>query len=240
MVAGFINPALCKITEDLVFTEPYVDHPNNHWNPRIDGELSRIRDSEAVYGQVLLLKRKFMCDAQALIHGDLHTGSILLNEHETKVIDPEFACMGPMSFDIGNVVAHLVLSYASQECHAGGKEECHGYRQWLLAAICQMWKVMEAELRRLWETEGRGSRESRVFRDSYLHELLLDTAGFAGCEIVRRIAGMAHVLELDSIADLSARASAESLSLRIAQAWLLERSSFTSIDDLISIVEQSG
>lgn len=238
MVARFINPALCKITEDLVFTEPYLDHPNNHWNPCIGGELAKIRESEAVCSQVLLLKRKFMCDAQALIHGDLHTGSILVNEDETKVIDPEFACVGPMSFDIGNVVAHLVLSYPSQEWHAGGTKECSDYRRWLLTAICQMWKVLEAELCRLWDTESSGTRGSRIFHDMYLRELLMDAAGFAGCELVRRIAGLAHVPELDDIADLNARAAAESLSLKTAHTWLLERNSFASIDDVISAVEQ--
>jgi 5-methylthioribose kinase len=238
LVAKFINPALCRITEDLVFTEPYVDHPNNHWNPQLDSEVAEIRNSEELCSEVLVLKRKFMCDAQALIHGDLHTGSILVNEDETKFIDPEFAYVGPMSFDVGNVVAHLVLSFASQEWHAGEKRECDDYRQWLLTAIREMWKVMEAELSRLWETEGRDERGSAAFRDKYMRELLIDAAGFAGCEIVRRIVGLAHVLELDSIADLSARASAESRSLRVAETWLVERNSFTSIDDVISAVEQ--
>ena len=34
------------------------------------------------------MKRKFMTEAQALIHGDLHTGSIMASEEETFVIDP--------------------------------------------------------------------------------------------------------------------------------------------------------
>ena len=32
-----------------------------------------------------------MNNAQALLHGDLHTGSIFANEQGVKVIDPEFA-----------------------------------------------------------------------------------------------------------------------------------------------------
>jgi 5-methylthioribose kinase len=43
-----------------------------------------------------------MNNAQALIHGDLHTGSILIKEDSMKVIDPEFAFYGPMGYDIGN------------------------------------------------------------------------------------------------------------------------------------------
>ncbi len=52
-------------------------------------------------------------DAQALIHGDLHTGSIMVNEQDTKVIDPEFAFYGPMGFDVGTLLANLLLNLCS-------------------------------------------------------------------------------------------------------------------------------
>lgn len=48
-----------------------------------------------------------MNNAQALIHGDLHSGSIFINEKGIKVIDPEFAFYGPMGYDIGNVIGNL-------------------------------------------------------------------------------------------------------------------------------------
>ena len=46
-----------------------------------------------------------MGSPEALIHGDLHTGSIMVTESETRVIDPEFAFYGPMGFDVGAVSA---------------------------------------------------------------------------------------------------------------------------------------
>ena len=50
-----------------------------------------------------------MTAAEALIHGDLHTGSIMVNQDETKVIDPEFAFYGPMGFDVGLLLANFFL-----------------------------------------------------------------------------------------------------------------------------------
>jgi 5-methylthioribose kinase len=29
-VVNYTNPVMCKMTEDLLFTEPYKQHPNNH------------------------------------------------------------------------------------------------------------------------------------------------------------------------------------------------------------------
>jgi len=43
MVPRFINPVLCKVQEDLVFTQPYMDHPNNRWTEPLDPTDSRGR-----------------------------------------------------------------------------------------------------------------------------------------------------------------------------------------------------
>ena len=59
------------------------------------------------------LKNNFMNNAQALIHGDLHSGSIFLNRESTKVLDPEFAFYGPMGYDIGNVIGNLYFAWAN-------------------------------------------------------------------------------------------------------------------------------
>lgn len=166
LVARFINPALCKLTEDLIFTQPFIDHPNNRWNRLLDAQVTEIRNNEELRGEVFSLKTDFMCNAQALIHGDLHTGSIMVNQNETKVIDPEFAFFGPMGFDIGNLLANLVLSYASQEFHAKVPRACIEFREWLLESIRQVWVVMEREFRCLWSTEGNDQWPSVILRNN--------------------------------------------------------------------------
>ena len=49
------------------------------------------------------MKYAFMNHSEALLHGDLHIGSIMANNEETYVIDPEFAFFGPIGFDVGAV-----------------------------------------------------------------------------------------------------------------------------------------
>ena len=56
------------------------------------------------------MKLKFLTDAQALIHGDLHTGSIMVTDSDTRAIDPEFAFFGPMGFDIGALIGNLLIA----------------------------------------------------------------------------------------------------------------------------------
>src|SRR5690625_7010489 len=72
-------------------------------------------------------KWAFMTRAEALIHGDLHTGSVMVKgESEAgsgaavsvKAFDPEFAFYGPVAFDLGDRKStrlnssHVAISYA--------------------------------------------------------------------------------------------------------------------------------
>ncbi|MEM6707206.1 MAG: phosphotransferase [Pseudomonadota bacterium] len=53
-------------------------------------------------------------DPQALLHGDFYPGSWLLDrENDARVIDPEFAFVGPREFDLGVLSAHLTLAGVS-------------------------------------------------------------------------------------------------------------------------------
>lgn len=61
---------------------------------------------------------RFCERAQALIHGDLHTGSVMVTHDSTQIIDPEFAFYGPMGFDIGAFLGNLILAYFAQDGHA--------------------------------------------------------------------------------------------------------------------------
>ena len=96
-VKFFTNPELCKITEDLVLTEPYYDYKGrNILFPGNERFVQRfLYEDEALHAEVALLRLNFMNNAQALLHGDLHSGSIFINEKGLKVLDPEFAFYGP-------------------------------------------------------------------------------------------------------------------------------------------------
>jgi 5-methylthioribose kinase len=236
MVPQFINPVLCKVQEDSVFTEPYLDHPNNRWTKLLDPQVAQIHADDELRSEVFMLKEAYLTHAQALIHNDLHTGSIMLNEIETKVIDPEFGFFGPIGHDVGSYLSNLVLGYAAQEYHAQDPDERAEYRRWLLELIRDTWNIFETEFLTLWENEGNGDWPSPLFRRKYMRQLLQDTAGFGAAEMMRRLIGLAHVHDFWTISDDSIRATAESLALNVARSWLIQRHTLTSIDELVEMV----
>ncbi len=152
------NTALCKITEDLVFTDPYREAPLNRWTrPYLDDIKAEFERDSALKVAAQARKFQFMTSAQALIHGDLHTGSIMLTTGDTRVIDPEFAFIGPMGFDVGAVIGNLLLAFFSQEGHEEAPHARDAYREWILAQIPAVWDGFSRRFLDLWRS-GAGWR----------------------------------------------------------------------------------
>jgi 5-methylthioribose kinase len=71
-----------------------------------------------------------------------------------------------------------------------------------------------------------------------MKKILRDTIGFAGCKMVRRIVGLAHVADIDTIADPQVRAHAETIALNIGKALIKLNRKAESIEEVIAIAEQ--
>ncbi|NOU75776.1 S-methyl-5-thioribose kinase [Paenibacillus sp. LMG 31458] len=238
-VVQFSNPEMCKISENLIFTDPYFNSETNQFNPLLADKVVEIWENNQLKLEVAKLKEGSLTHAQALIHGDLHTGSIMVTKEDTKVIDPEFAFYGPIGFDIGAVIGNLLLSFASHEGHTPDSQERIEYQAYLLTMIEQIWTYFEKEFRDLWEKESK-ERMAVIpgYVDHYLLQMFEDTAGYAGCKMIRRIIGLSHVWDMESISDPSLRAKAEKLALSIGQKLVLERRQVHRINDITSRVRQ--
>jgi 5-methylthioribose kinase len=239
MVAKFLNPILCKVQEDLVFTQPYIEHPNNRWSKPLESIVKRIYADDELRSEIMFFKELYMTKTEALIHNDLHTGSIMVDENTTKVIDPEFAFYGPMAHDIGTYFANLVIAYAAQEAHRIDDKERNLYRQWILLSFERTWQVFQGEFLKAWEKDINDQWPSRRYAEKYVKRLLKESAGFGAAEIFRRTIGMAHVHDFWTIKDEYLRARAESIALDVAMQWVRLWRSFEKIQDLTEVVQHS-
>ncbi|MBV9564003.1 MAG: S-methyl-5-thioribose kinase [Bradyrhizobium sp.] len=253
-IAAFTgNHALCRITEDLIFTDPYRAAEQNRWtSPWLDATAARFRDDLDAHVAISRLKLKFLSHPEALIHGDLHTGSIMVTESETRVIDPEFAFYGPMGFDIGAVIANLLMAYLASAGHERSAGERHEFEAWMLGTVEGVWTEFARKFLGLWRTEAKGDAypvslfsgeagEMRleVERQTYMALLFRDTVGFAAAKIIRRILGLAHNIDFEWIEDTRSRAVCEARSLRLARAMLVGTATFPDIAALTSAARES-
>jgi 5-methylthioribose kinase len=243
-IAAFAgNHALCKITEDLIFTDPYRNAEQNRWtSPWLDATAAAFREDLDLHVAISRLKLKFMGHPEALIHGDLHTGSIMVTESETLVIDPEFAFYGPMGFDLGAVLGNLIMGYLASDGHERSPGERRAFEAWMLGTIENVWLEFSRKFVALWRAEANGDAYPATLfsgqagaarleaeRQAYMERLFQDTVAFAAAKIIRRILGLAHNIDFEWIEDPRLRAVCEARSLRLARAMMLDTSSFGSI-----------
>lgn len=247
------NVELCDITENLVFTDPYFDaEMNKYTTPQLDGIVAELRRDQMLKIEVQHMKRAFSAKAETLCHGDLHAGSIMVTNDESRVIDPEFAFYGPMGFDIGMLVGNYLMAYHATPAHVSNEADCAAYQEWILQMTGETWAAFCDEFSKLWRTERTGilyprslyedqghQMASELALEQVLAEIFEDLLGFAGIEMHRRILGLAHIAEFETIEDPDVRAPLETRSLKFGQALVMNRSRIKGMNRLIAMVRQS-
>lgn len=245
------NVELCRLTEQVVFSDPYkVSEYNRCTSPYLDKDAEAVREDNTLKVEIAELKSKFCERAQALIHGDLHTGSIMVTSDSTQVIDPEFSFYGPMGFDIGAYIGNLILAYFSQDGHANETNDRKSYKSWILNNIEGTWNLFEKKFTALWDENKNGPGEAylpdiynnpevhQLVKQKYMKEVFHDTLGFGSAKMIRRIVGVAHVEDLESIPEPSKRAECERRALNCAKTLLKDRQKFQGIAEVVSLIQR--
>ena len=201
-VKEFINPELCDISECLVFTEPYDNNKNrNIITPGNEEFVEKfLYENEDLHFAILKLREKFMNYSQSLIHGDLHSGSIFINEKGIKIIDPEFSFYGPMAYDVGNVIGNLYFPLYRAKFFMEENEKKEKFINWLEKCIFDIPNLFSEKCKLLWEKYSNDKLlKNEKFRDYYIENIVKDSLAYAGTEIIRRTIGDAKVLGLTSL-----------------------------------------
>lgn len=155
-----------------------------------------------------------------------------------------------MAFDVGMLIANFWMSYFSQSGHEenGPRDDM---RRYLLTTAAEIWSVFREEFSRLWREERRGILyQASLFEDQgdtlaseqalqgMIVEIWTDMLGFAGIEIHRRILGLAHNADFETIADEALRARCEAKALKFGRHIAVNRARIHSMADLMEFAER--
>lgn len=242
LVKKYINPELCEITEDLVYTEPFNDYKKRNavFFPNLKWVTQNIYEDVELRLEAAKLKFDFLTNSQALIHGDLHTGSIFVKPDSTKIIDPEFAFYGPIGYDTGNIVANLIFAWANGDAILTDESERAHYLGWVEKTIIEVVDMFCSKFIQAWdENVSEYSAGEPGFRAWYLSGILRDTAAVTGLELCRRIIGLAHVKDITSIHEEQARLRAERICLIAAKEYIKRRENYQNGIQFLSTLKNS-
>ena len=243
LVGDFINPDLCEISEDLVYTEPFndINSRNDLFPPNADFIRRELYGDKKLLLETAKMKFGFMTHAQSLIHGDLHTGSLFVRNDSTKVIDSEFAFFGPAGYDTGNIIANLIFAWARGDTLIDDERERREFTQWVRETLGEVVRLFSDKWMKLWDervTETVARYDG--FTEWYLDGILQDAAGVAGLELCRRIVGIAHVKDITSIGDDKKRLRAERVCLSIAKMAIFGRESIRTHADYSELIDRAA
>ncbi len=200
-----------------MLTEPLRVHEHNWYLPQLETQVQALRADRAALDALALLKHRFMTHGEALIHGDLHSGSVMVGGGRTVAIDPEFAFYGPVGFDLGAIWANAIIA-AVRASILGRPADFQAH---VAAIVPVSWEAFRAELGRLWP-----ARVDTSFGEATLSAMERstwgDALGFAAAKMIRRMIGFAHVSDIETL-DESDRVVAVGQVLRIARRLLVRR-----------------
>ena len=227
------NLALTRITVDLVLTDPYrSDCPRNRWiSPELDDLVAGLQGDSALHSAVERMQERFLSSSQALLHGDLHTGSIMISGDDVRVIDGEFALYGPIGFDLGMFLANLVMNAYAQPEH----------EDWMRDEITLLWSSFRHAYLERWESGAqRGDMGSLAHpascpteRTRFFQQILHDCAGFAGLEMIRRTIGFAQIADYEAGQDRDSEIEARRRALMTGRSLIQRAFQIDTIDALL-------
>lgn len=203
------NATLKRISEEYIFIFPYIE---NHPALMLPSYFTPSPKSPLFMQNIEQLLHLFQTEKECLIHGDLHTGSVMIKHESLAIIDAEFSLFAPLGFDIGTLFAHIIF---------GELYNCFEKKPVQFQPI----------IRSLWKTFAKsiGNVPEHIVQQS---------VGFCGAELSRRLVVPAKAKPLEAIRTLEGKTNAytvcEKLSIEMVERFL----EMKSVEDFISLVER--
>jgi 5-methylthioribose kinase len=219
--AASINSELCALTEDVIFTEPFLGAERNSYPAALAPLVDELQADRTWVAAAAALKIRMLTVQEAFVHGDLHSGSVFVRgegaQLSVKTFDSEFAWYGPIGFDLGLMWANLLTAAARAQVLGEPERSAD-----LLDGIARSWRVFVDRMSQLWPTRVDAPKYPDLALSPWLDSIRSDGLGFAGCEATRRIIGLAKVTDIETL-DPPRHLTASTAVLRGAQHLLVHR-----------------
>jgi 5-methylthioribose kinase len=202
----FENRAMRDVQLEFVFTKCYKETTDEQRAGLVvDADfMAEIEALKAAYsGEV--------ADSRVLCHGDLHPGSIMVNQEDgtVKIIDPEFTVYGPPGLDLGSLLSGFVLA-AVHHAFSGAETSAAAVRS-LRAGAAGIWGAYT-------DSMGAGG-----IAPATVAKIGAEAVGFTVAEVCRTALGFAGGRKWLQFGDEATKAAAVKCAMGIVQRCMTGR-----------------
>ena len=237
MIAEYMNADLRQVMEDGIFLKIFgADNYDPACGPDFKEYCKAIRFRPDILLERYKLRHLFMSKSETLIHGDFHTSNLFADDDQLKVIDMEYTFGGPFSYDLGFLIANMII----QLCSAVYRPFDSGYlRQrhitYMLGLIQGLYKDYIEYFYHFWDKDAKIEyRLTKGYKETIALDILRECFGFAACVNFSRVIGYMDTEDFDSIQDTDLRTKAKYLSVDIDRMLFEKWHSYTDISQVIS------
>ncbi|QIB69175.1 phosphotransferase [Aminipila butyrica] len=235
----FVNGDMRRVIEAGIFIPEFTPLGEKGENAELNSDLyalsRNIWENHDLIAQCYLMRDIYMRKSECLIHGDFHTSNIFIRGEEMKVIDMEYAFVGPYSYDLGYLLNNYISQYAA--CAFKSPENLNqaaSFQQYLLESVREIYIAYVEIFDSLWDQFGKETySHSREYRGAIYRNILQEMLGFAAAANISRITMLTEFPDFDVIRDRGKHLHAKRLSLIISQQLLLNRTSYEHIDEVV-------
>lgn len=238
----FMNTELRNVMENSIFLGVFgSDEYDPACGPEYAKYCQQIFDNPELKFQRYKLRHLFMSKSETLIHGDFHTSNMFADDTHLKVIDMEYTFGAPLSYDLGFIIAHVILQYCSAAFRPyDSEEERSVYLAYLLSLIELFYTYYIQYFFEYWEKDAKLEYKlAEGYKESLALDILKECFGFAACVNFSRVSGGMETADFDCIIDNSLRTKAKYLCVDIDVALFKKWNSYTNIqepiDDIIAL-----
>lgn len=252
----FRNAEIVDANEAVVLAGPFDPRdPNNAWlSPEMDADVRAFWDDGEAIAAAASARELYRSSSSSsstgercLIHNDLHCLNILAATDaaadadaaaddadptraraRATIIDWEFATFGPAAYDIGCLIASLLIAAVAAALGGlpdGPQATRAAQRDWLLASIEELYRgTVDEWWQRLQQQQqqqrGKEEQQQHQQRQEHQKRVASEVLAFAGCCAGRYVVGRHDHELLSSLPDRGARVECERAVLRISRRML--------------------
>ena len=245
LLSHFMNAELRSVMENSIFLGIFgSDKFDPACGPEYAEYCRSIFEDPDITFQRYKLRHLFMSKSETLIHGDFHTSNMFADDDHLKVIDMEYTFGAPFSYDLGFILANIMIQFCSA---AFRPFENESERDVCLSYLLSLMELLYTDYIQFffeyWDKDAKIEYKiTQGYRETLALDILRECLVFAACVNFSRVSGDMDTADFDFIEENDLRTKAKFLAVDIDVTLFRKWNSYNSIkepiEDIIALMKK--